>query len=120
MSGKAWYTPSRSVFRHRGSSNNHLKRSWDKQAMSISAPCRLSSTSISAPRIECCTLPPRDAAGHQAFGDIAAGEIKVPEAAAELTGRIEARDRRAARSEDLLLRVVNRAALRVGDRRPDF
>src|SRR6516162_10297877 len=109
MSGKAWYTPSRSVFRLRGSSNNHLKRSWDKQA-----------TSISAPRIECCTLPPRDAAGHQAFGDIAAGEIKVPEAAAELTGRIEARDRRAARSEDLLLRVVNRAALRVGDRRPDF
>src|SRR5215831_17958617 len=76
--------------------------------------------SRSAPRLQSRSLAAGDPSGDEAFGDVSAGQIQVTEAAAELPGRVEPRDWLAGDVDDLLLRIVNRPALGVRDRRPDL
>src|SRR5579862_2375861 len=78
------------------------------------------STIRSTPRLERRHLVARDPAGDEAFSDVPSGKIKVTETAAELASCIETRDRPARRVDDLLFRIMDRPALRVGNRRPDL
>src|SRR5262249_52315632 len=61
-----------------------------------------------------------DAPTDEAFSEVAAGHIEMPEGAAELAGGVEARDRRAEGINDALVLVVARAALGVGHNGPEL
>src|SRR5262249_44534158 len=61
-----------------------------------------------------------DAPTDEAFGEVAAGHIEVPEGAAELASGVEARDRRAEGVDDALALVVAWAALGVGHNGPEL
>ena len=45
-------------------------------------------------------IPSSDAAGDEALGDVAAGEVEMAEGAAELAGGVKARDRFAVEADD--------------------
>src|SRR5215472_5887932 len=62
---------------------------------------------------------PGDASADEAFGQIAAGHIKMTESAAQLSGGVEAWDRRTEGVDDALALVVARPTLGVGDERPE-
>src|SRR4051812_28538064 len=73
-----------------------------------------------SPGLDRCRLASGDPSGHDAFCDVATRQIKVPKAGAEFTSRVQAPNRVAAGISDLLQSIVDRAALRVGHRRPNL
>src|SRR5687767_1322658 len=75
---------------------------------------------IASPGLERGCLASCNPSRDDAFGDVAARQVKVSKARAKLAGRVQAANGVAAGIDDLLPGIVDRPALRIGDCRPDL